>query len=75
MKPFDSGEKCPKCGSDSINDVWRPKVKNEFDRKSWENDGCPNAEHIERVCLRCRYKWFVAPLKVSPQRTNQEEKT
>lgn len=66
MMHYDENERCTKCGSDDINNVWRPKVKDSWDR-GYSDREKPVAEHIERRCRRCKYFWFVKPIKAVKQ--------
>ncbi len=62
MKDFDENSYCPKCHSDKISSVW--VAANAYAHKRpWGDD--EEAEHINRTCTRCGYKWNELPLDIS----------
>jgi hypothetical protein len=61
LPSFDAEARCPKCGHDGVNAVWREKAP-------WRSygDPSPREEHLSRRCLRCSFTWYEAPLSSPP---------
>ena len=59
MQPYNPAGHCPKCGHDDI--------ATEYHRADTldcapHRESYDSAEHIERQCKRCQFRWYEAPL-------------
>ncbi len=66
--PFDSIQACPKCGADDVVRQYHPDGHCYSCPGKTVGRDCCQAEHHQRLCRGCGYKWAE---KVKPAEANQ----
>ena len=78
---YDAARRCPKCGHKGAVEAWRYSLET----TPVESNGQPtiaasemekrltDAEHLERTCSLCGYKWAELPLDLAPPKPEPEE--
>jgi len=67
MERFSKDAKCPKCGHDKAEVRWLDVQGGQYGGRVCY------AEHIQRTCLLCGYRWSEKPLDADPQEPEAQE--